>query len=406
MILKDYCETIVDCEHKTAPTQSEGYPLIRTPNIGRGRFILDGVNRVSQITYEEWSRRATPKDNDLILAREAPIGNIAIIKNDQKFCLGQRTVLIRPNKNKVNPDYLLYLLLSDAIQGQILGKANGATVHHLNMKDIRELRLPEIPERKEQDKIAGILSAYDSLIEINKRRIYLLEQMAKLIYSEWFVKFKFPGHENLKRVDSGTDYGEVPERWEVKNLGDVCNITMGQSPKSEFYNDRGEGLPFHQGVTDFGTRFPSNTKYCSVGTRIANREDILISVRAPVGRINLSKEKIVIGRGLSALRHKRDLQTFLFYQLKRVFVKEDSMGGGTIFNSISKEELSNVKILVPADKIDAKYDSLIKPIDSEILVVTKENEYLSVTRETLLSKLMSGRIDVSKLDIRLPKVEV
>ena len=109
--LLDVCEHIVDCEHKTAPTQETGYPSIRTPNIGRGRLILDGANRVSEETYRTWSRRAIPKAEDLILAREAPIGNVAIIPKNLKVCLGQRTVLIRPDKNKVVPMFLVYLML-------------------------------------------------------------------------------------------------------------------------------------------------------------------------------------------------------------------------------------------------------------------------------------------------------
>ena len=141
------CELIVDCEHKTAPTQDIGYPSIRTPNIGKGRLILDGVNRVSDATYRAWTQREVPKPGDLILAREAPIGNVAIIPPGLEVCLGQRTVLIRANRTKLNPQYLTYLMLGDEIQGKILSISNGATVHHLNMKDIRELEMPPIPNR-------------------------------------------------------------------------------------------------------------------------------------------------------------------------------------------------------------------------------------------------------------------
>lgn len=132
--LNDVCELIVDCEHKTAPTQATGYPSIRTPNIGRGRLILDNVNRVSEETYKAWTKRAIPQADDLILAREAPIGNVAIIPNNLKVCLGQRTVLIRPDKNKVESNYLVYLLLGDEIQGKILSVSNGATVHQTSCK--------------------------------------------------------------------------------------------------------------------------------------------------------------------------------------------------------------------------------------------------------------------------------
>src|SRR5437870_2014835 len=143
--LKDVCELIVDCEHKTAPPQQTGYPSIRTPNIGRGRLLLEGVNRVSEETYKEWTKREVPQADDLILAREAPVGNVAIIPPNLKVCLGQRTVLLRANKHLVAPHYLVYLLLGDEIQGRIQAIANGATVGHLNVRDIRELELPELP---------------------------------------------------------------------------------------------------------------------------------------------------------------------------------------------------------------------------------------------------------------------
>jgi type I restriction enzyme S subunit len=165
LVLNDICESIIDCEHNTAPIQTEGYPSIRTPNIGRGRLILDGVNRVSEETYKRWTQRAIPRADDLILAREAPIGNVAIIPKNLKVCLGQRTVLIRPDKSKINPNYLVYLLLGDEVQGRIFSLSNGATVHHLNMADIRNLHLPPLPSLLSQRKIASILSAYDDLIE-------------------------------------------------------------------------------------------------------------------------------------------------------------------------------------------------------------------------------------------------
>ncbi|MEH2012297.1 restriction endonuclease subunit S [Nostoc sp.] len=163
-ILKDICESIVDCEHKTAPIQATGYPSIRTPNIGKGLLLLDKVNRVSEEIYQMWTKRAIPQTNDLILAREAPIGNVAIIPSNLKLCLGQRTVLIRPDKNKVEPYYLLYSLLSDEIQTKFLAFSNGATVHHLNMKDIRDLELPKFAPISIQKKFNYIVSNYYELI--------------------------------------------------------------------------------------------------------------------------------------------------------------------------------------------------------------------------------------------------
>jgi type I restriction enzyme S subunit len=219
--LDEVCELIVDCEHKTAPKQDAGYPSIRTPNIGRGYFILENVNRVSRETYEKWTQRAVPQYGDLIIAREAPVGNVAMIPKGLEVCLGQRTVLIRPDQTKADSRFLTYLLLGDEVQGSIHSQTNGATVAHLNMRDIRSLELQFLPDLPTQRKIAGILSAYDDLIENNLRRIKILEQMAQCLYREWFVHFRFPGHESSKFIDS--ELGQIPKGWEIKKLGQLAD---------------------------------------------------------------------------------------------------------------------------------------------------------------------------------------
>ena len=186
--LKYICESIVDCEHKTAPTQETGYPLIRTPNIGIGHLMLDGVNRVSEAIYQEWSRRTIPQSGDLILAREAPVGNVAIIPKDLKVCLGQRTVLIRPDKNKVCSMFLVYLMLGNEIQAKLLGRSTGAIVHHLNMADIRNLELPRLSSFSTQRKIVDFLNRktkqIDELITTEQRKIELLKEYRQSLISE------------------------------------------------------------------------------------------------------------------------------------------------------------------------------------------------------------------------------
>jgi len=153
--LADMCELIVDCEHKTAPTQEEGIPSIRTPNIGKGKLLLDGVYRVSEETYRAWTRRAEPLPGDLILAREAPAGNVAVIPDDTKVCLGQRTVLIRPTRTVFEPEFLSWLLLQPKMQQKLLAHSRGATVQHVNMKDIRALHIGAIPPLSEQRRIVA-----------------------------------------------------------------------------------------------------------------------------------------------------------------------------------------------------------------------------------------------------------
>ncbi|WP_223846210.1 restriction endonuclease subunit S [Wenzhouxiangella sp. AB-CW3] len=176
--LSDVTELIVDCEHKTAPTQETGFPSIRTPNIGKGILLLDGVKRVSEEVYNQWTRRAKPEGGDLILAREAPAGNVGVIPADQKVCLGQRTVLIRPKRNMVKPKYLAYLLLHPDVQRRLMEKSTGATVQHINLRDIRALQLGAMPPMDVQKRDVAEL---EMLQESSQQALNMIDSKLKAL---------------------------------------------------------------------------------------------------------------------------------------------------------------------------------------------------------------------------------
>jgi type I restriction enzyme S subunit len=189
--LSGVCELIVDCEHRTAPTQEHGIPSIRTPNVGRGKLLLDGVYRVSTETYGEWTRRAVPLPGDLILAREAPAGNVAVIPDNLKVCLGQRTVLIRPRASIFEPEFLAWMLLQGRIQKKLLAHSRGATVQHVNMKDIRALELGPVPPISTQrDMVAAIRAALqhsERLESIYQRKLAALEALKQSLLHQAFT---------------------------------------------------------------------------------------------------------------------------------------------------------------------------------------------------------------------------
>jgi len=195
--------------------------------------------------------------------------------------------------------------------------------------------------------------------------------------------------------------GKIPGRWEVIDLVDSCNIVMGQSPKSEFYNTSGDGLPFHQGVTNFGPRFPTERVFCTVKNRIAESGDILLSVRAPVGRINLADKRLIVGRGLCAIHNKNGQQWFTLHQLKERFQQEDTMGGGTIFKAVTRKDVESIEFLNPANLTVQAFEEICHPIEAQIKILTEKNNNLRQTRDLLLPKLISGELDVSDLDIKI-----
>lgn len=178
---------------------------------------------------------------------------------------------------------------------------------------------------------------------------------------------------------------------------------MGQSPKSVYYNTEGKGLPFHQGVTDFGERFPTTRVFCTITSRIAEPGDILFSVRAPVGRINLADCKIVVGRGLCAIRNSHGFQCFTFHQLKETFSEEDMIGGGTIFKAVTKGDMGRIKFLHPPEELLRLFEKICAPIDKQIAVLEQKNRILHQSRDLLLPKLFSGELDVSELDTSIPE---
>jgi type I restriction enzyme S subunit len=331
---------------------------------------------------------------DIIISARGTVGKTVVCGVPMAF--NQSCYALRAKSEDLYQDFLYYLI--NYYVSQLKKKATGGVFDTIVTDTLKSLIivLPPLPT---QQKIASILSAYDDLIENNLKRIKILEEMAQMIYREWFVNFRFPGHEKVKVVNS--ELGIIPEGWEVKKLGEICNIVMGQSPKSEFYNDTGKGLPFHQGVTDFGGRFPSDRMYCTVQNRIAEAGDILFSVRAPVGRINIANKQIVIGRGLCAIRSKTGSQAFVYQQLKNEFSEEDIMGGGTIFKSITKDDVYGIKVVMPIEKVVRNFEEIIKPIFEQLENLYEKIGNLRSTRDFVLPKLISGEIDVENANILL-----
>jgi len=304
---------------------------------------------------------------------------------------------ISPNQSLVNPYYFFAHLqhvwnTREIIQWQV--QSTGLSNFNFeSFLDEYQISLPPLPIQR---RIAGILSAYDDLIENNQRRIAILEAMARGLYREWFVHYRYPGHEGVPLVDS--PLGPIPQGWEVRKLTDICRLTMGQSPKSEYYNEVGDGVAFHQGVTDFGDRFPSDRVFCSVGGRYAETGDILFSVRAPVGRMNIANKRIILGRGLSAIRHNDNYQAFLWEQLRNRFTKDDMMGNGSIFASVTKDDMQGINLLCPPYELVESVTTHFNPLHLEVSTLSQKTQNLRRTRDLLLPRLLSGQLDVGALD--------
>lgn len=380
--LKDICEFIIDCPHSTAQDEGKGYPLIRTPNIGKGRFNLEDVHRVSKAVYEKRNLRATPQDNDLIFAREAPAGNVAIIKNGAKFCLGQRTVLIRPNCQYVYPDFLVYFLLAPQQQYGLLGTANGATVAHINLPTIRDLEIT-LPALLIQRRIADILSAYDDLIENNRKQIKLLEEAAQRLYKEWFVDLRFPGHEHTRIVDG------VPEGWEKERLIDIADVQYGYPFDGSLFNSKKKGIPIirirniPESQTDDYTTESADPQY------LVHNGDIVVGMDGEF-HINSWAGDIayLVQRTCRIKPHNTDLNGFLFWAIfEPIKFFECTVVGATVAH-LGKKHIDTIQILVPKERL---YFPL-KVLFDKRLQLMLQNKELTEARDRLLPKLMNGDV--------------
>ena len=381
---------------KRSEFQETGILFLNTANIVQNRLDLTEANFISLEKFNE-IRKGRLQEFDIVITTRGSIGKVALFNlTPPTGIINAQMLILRADSKVIDPKFLFYQLCDNRFQTKLKNFASGAAQPQIPMMDLKEIEIM-VPPLPTQRKIAAVLSTYDDLIENNTRRIKILEDMAQTLYQEWFVHFRFPGHENVPMVES--PLGPIPQGWEVKQLGEMCHVLMGLSPKSEFYNETGEGLPFHQGVTNFGQRFPTDRVYCTIQKRIAEVGDILFSVRAPVGRINVANKKIVIGRGLSAIRSKSGDQAFILQQLKDRFEEEDTIGSGTIYNAITKTDLLGIQLLKPVKSIVAKFEEAAQPISLELANLTMKNANLRQTRDILLPKLISGEIDVSELDI-------
>ncbi|MHA7140752.1 restriction endonuclease subunit S [Arthrobacter sp. Sr33] len=375
--IEEVCSQIVDCEHKTAPIDPNGeYFAVGTPAM-RGNAINYAESRkISRDTFHLWTRRMVPRPGDLLFAREAPVGPLVLIPDTGNVAPGQRTMLLRPDAEKIDGTFLFYLLTSPRQQELLLSKATGSTVAHLNVADVRSFVLPELPLLAEQRAIAEVLGALDDKIAANAKLIETLDLLARAL--------------TKRAIEPGV--------WQP--LSTIALITMGSSPAGTSFNEAHSGVVFYQGVRDFGVRFPANRVWTTSPSRFAKTGDTLLSVRAPVGRANLAKEETCIGRGLASVRSRFERPFTLFHQLKDIpeawapFEAE-----GTVFGSINRNQLESLAVPVIQSKVEVELEIRLESIEGSISGALDENITLVTTRDALLPQLMSGKLRVKEAEM-------
>ncbi len=351
--------------------------------------------------------KAMAQGPGVVIGRSGSLGGGQFIEND--FWPLNTTLWVKDFKE--NHRRFCYYLLKSLNFSQF---NVGSGVPTLNRNHIHPI-LVRLPPIREQRAIAHILGTLDDKIELNRRMNETLEGMARAMFKAWFVDFepvraKMEGRwrrgESLaglpaelydlfpeRLVDS--ELGEIPEGWLVSCVGSGFFVTMGQSPPGETYNQDGEGVPFYQGRTDFGVRFPQRRVYCNAAKRLAEEGDTLVSVRAPVGDINMANEKCAVGRGVAAVCHKSKSRSYTYYfmlNLKSVFGRFNAEG--TVFGSLNKFDFHNIPCAEPPLSAVKLFDSTMSSIENRIKLLFDNIELMCSIRDALLPKLISGELRV------------
>ena len=389
-----------------------GTPIITVEHLGDNRIIHRNLPRVSDNDKERLNKYVL-REGDIVFSRVGSVDRRSLVRSEEDgWLFSGRCLRVRPDPNRIDSVYLSYFLGHPAFKEHIRSIAVGATMPSINTKILKDVMV-YIPSLSEQRRIAHILGTLDDKIELNRRMNETLEEMARAIFKDWFVDFgpvraKMEGWdaylpEEIWRLFPDrlveSELGEVPEGWGVRQLGDCYDLTMGQSPPGHTYNDDGEGVPFFQGRTDFGVRYPTNRRYCTAPTRFAELDDTLVSVRAPVGDINMAWERCCVGRGLAALRHKSGSLSFTYHSALAIQDRfRDYEHTGTVFGSINKQQFETLTVIEPDDNLVAAFENQVGSLDGQVRNSTSDMRAVEATRDALLPGLVSGEVGVQDAD--------
>jgi type I restriction enzyme S subunit len=363
---------------------------------GEGLPFFQGVKdfgwRVPVLSVYCSNSTKVASKGDILLAVRAPVGEVNLAS--EKSCIGRGISSLRA-KDEDN-DYLYYLLKAN--KDHIRAYSGGTTYESINKDTLKNVKLKIHKDKTQREEIADILSTYDDLIENNNRRIEILEEMAQAIYKEWFVNFRFPGHEKTNFVDSGTEFGKIPEGWEIRKINEFVDFVRGVEPGSKNYYEeqKKSTLPFLR-VGDLGDRNSGIfVKEELLNGRIINKEDLVVTMDGTVGIVKFGL-KGGYSTGIRKIEIKDDKvnKVFLWQLMKSDQIQNIIRAhakGTTILHA--SESINYMKFILPSKSIMDLYEKQVCPIVELMLNIYNQNNKLKQARDLLLPKLISGEIEV------------
>jgi len=397
--LIDLCDEITDCHHSTPKWTQKGKLVIRNFNIKNGKLILSDSYYTDESTFTERISRSKPEPGDLIITREAPMGEVCIIPEGVECCLGQRMVLIKPNKNKVNNSYLLYALQSEFVQKQIQKSNNtGSIVSNLRIPVLKSLKIPDFGKGVESQ-IASVLSSLDAKIELNNRINAELEAMAKLIYDYWFVQFDFPNEQGKPYKSSGGKMvynkelkREIPEGWGVETLSTIANITTGKLDSNA--EVIGGQYPFYTCSAE-PTTIDNYAYDDSVILVAGNNARGNFHINRYKGKFNAYQRTYII----TAKEKKYFEYIYQIVKLETSLLKKKGQGSQTKFITLGM--LTGINIFNTNNSEYDKFYERVKHIFLMQMNVRNQNQQLASLRDWLLPMLMNGQVTVKEAEERI-----
>jgi type I restriction enzyme S subunit len=408
--LQNLCNSITDCDHSTPEWTETGKIIVRNFNIKNGRLLLDKLFFTNEETFIKRTSRSKPESGDLIITREAPMGEVCIIPEGLECCLGQRVVLIKPDSEKVDSVYLLYAIQSEFVQKQIKqSEKTGSIVSNLRIPDLKDIL---IPVTKHQQKIAAVLSSLDSKIELNNKINTELEAMAKTLYDYWFVQFDFPDKDGKPYKTSGGKMvwndelkREIPDGWEVVKINETITVKDGthDSPKSQEI-----GYPFitskhllKSGIDFDSANLISESDFIAINKRSkVETGDILFSMIGTIGTIYKVEEKeinfAIKNVALFKTSKKKEVKNYVYMYLKSPDMQQyiSNVLSGSIQKFIGLGDLRNIPLMLSENTIE-QFEKITAPIFLKIENKKIENQTLSNLRDWLLPMLMNGQVTVN-----------
>lgn len=388
--IAELCELIVDCVNKTAPSVDYKTPfkMIRTPNIKGGRINLTGCRYVEEETFQKWTRRATVDKGDVLLTREAPMGEVGYVDFTDTVFLGQRIMQYRADPKKLDSAYLLYAFLSPDLQYQFRRHdSTGSIVSHIRVPDCSEFEI-SVPALDKQKAIAGVLRNIDKKIDLNNRTNAELESMAKTLYDYWFVQFDFPDANGKpyktsggKMVYNATLKREIPAGWNDCTLSELIKLEYGKPLKSE--NRTGSGYPVFgsSGIVGFHDGY------------LVEGPGIIIGRKGTVGKVNFAFDNFYpIDTAYYVNPKNRISMIFLNYLISSLGL--EGMNSDSAVPGLNREAALGISIVSAPLELISRYHEYVEIWFGKKKLIVEENNILSNLRDWLLPLLMNGQVTV------------